>query len=90
MDEVTGLRVWGRDCIGDSVFKTGCHSYMFHDKTAIELCVCEEDLCNKEMEPITETTSTSTTPLGTKYTFDCRHTCFTFKCYTPVTKSLIF
>ena len=55
---------WVRDCKHDIDNTLGCsqHKWM-HDghETLVDECVCNTDLCNREMQPIPDTTSTTPT-----------------------------
>ena len=55
---------WGRDCIDDRKIEIGCE-HREYNGSEIEICVCKEEGCNKEMNEISTTTSkATTTPKG--------------------------
>ena len=62
-----GETKWSRDCTHNVNKTVGCQKRSWsHDgqETLIDECICDKDLCNKDMEAITSTTSKTTTPKG--------------------------
>ena len=56
---------WGRDCIDSTKIDVGCRQDLFNG-TEIQVCVCKEEGCNKEMGEIpTTSTAPTTTHEGT-------------------------
>ena len=56
--------MWKRDCYTPPDDHIGCHEEEQHD-TPVEICVCDENLCNANIEDITSTTRTTTSPTTT-------------------------
>ena len=59
---------WWRGCKPNLDHTIGCseHQFPHHDhEYTVDECVCDTELCNKEMGPLpTSTTSKTTTPSG--------------------------
>ena len=74
VDDVIAEEKWWRGCKMDLNKTMGCSQHKFvHDnhEFLVDECVCSTELCNKEMGPLPETTSTpktSTTTSGTRNT----------------------
>ena len=56
--------MWKRDCYTPPDDHIGCHEEEQHN-TTVEICVCDENLCNANIEDITSTTRTTTLPTTT-------------------------
>ena len=56
--------MWKRDCYTPPDDHIGCHEEVQHD-TPVEICVCDENLCNANIEDITSTTRITTLPTTT-------------------------
>ena len=55
--ETEGQQIWARGCYTPAEEFIGCRQEEQHGKP-VELCICDEDLCNAKMDD--ESTSTST------------------------------
>ena len=52
-----GENIWARDCYSPTDQFIGCREEQKHDEP-VQVCICDEDLCNAKMHE--ESTSTST------------------------------
>ena len=62
-----GETKWSRDCTHNVNKTIGCQKRSWpHDgqETIIDECICDKDLCNKDMEAITSSTAKTTTTNG--------------------------
>ena len=51
---------WGRDCVDDKDIEIGCEQRNYNG-SEIQICVCTEEGCNREMGEISTSTAKSTT-----------------------------
>ena len=56
---------WGRDCVDSENLSVGCDKRIYENVT-IEVCVCKEEGCNKEMKETTTNKAPTTTHKGTR------------------------
>ena len=70
---------WWRGCKVNINHTIGCsqHKFLHHDvEYLVDECVCDTELCNKDMDPIPETTSTpkiTTTSKGIHISYILHH-----------------
>ena len=68
---------WRRDCAPKGEEPLGCTEHKFHDtERVVDECICDTNLCNREMGPISTTTAPTTTTTTHQGLKRCCNSCF--------------
>ena len=68
-NDTTNVDIWVRDCIDSKPNPLGCEKHFDAESNlVIQRCICTDNLCNKEMGPMPDTTPATSTVVTTTTT----------------------